>query len=188
MLVARPGRQLSRTHIGLVQESGLAEFEDILESLRRQGIEALQEEGFKPGECDALASVDLRYAGQAYTLNLPWRGVASTIEGFHRLHRERYGHRLDLPVELVNLRQWVRGPASELQLPLLSRSPPASPFGHCDVAGLAAPVPQYWRGELVAGQVVEGPALVSEAVATSWIAPGWSMRVDAVGNLRLSRR
>ena len=188
MLVARPGRQLSRTHIGLLQELRLDELEVILDGLRQQGIEALQEEGFNPVECDAVASADLRYAGQSYTLNLPWRGAGATIEDFHRLHRERYGHRLDLPVELVNLRQWVRGPVSELQLPPLSDSPHARPFGHCDVAGLEAPVPQYWRGELVAGQVLEGPSLVSEAVATSWIAPGWSMCVDAVGNLRLSRR
>ena len=188
MLVARPGRQLSRTHIGLLAEVDVDELEEIQAVLRRQGIEALQEEGFKPDECDALASVDLRYAGQSYTLNLPWRGVASTIEDFHRRHHERYGHRLELPVELVNLRQWVRGPASGLELPPLPRSPAASPFGHCEVAGHASPVPQYWRGDLVAGQVVEGPALISEAVATSWVARGWSLRVDAVGNLHLSRR
>jgi len=188
MLVARPGRQLSRTHIGLLQEVDVDELEGILDLLCRQGVEALHEEGFSPDECDALASMDLRYAGQSYTLNLPWRGVASTIEDFHRRHRERYGHRLRLPVELVNLRQWVRGPASELELPEMPRSPQAVPFGHCEVAGQKSPVPQYWRGDLVAGQVLDGPALISEEVATGWVAPGWSLRVDAVGNLHLSRR
>jgi N-methylhydantoinase A len=187
MLVARPGRQLSCTRIGLLQEVGVAVLEEMLDGLRRQGILALEEEGFKPGECDALASVDLRYVGQSYTLNLPWRGVASTAEDFHRRHEERYGHRLDLPVELVNLRQWVRGPASEFELAPLPRSPLANPFSHCDVVGLDTPVAQYWRGDLVAGQLLEGPVLISEDVATSWVAPGWSMRVDAVGNLRLSR-
>jgi len=187
MLVARPGRQLSRTCIGLLQGIAVDELEGILDALRCQGIEALREEGFDAAECDAVASVDLRYAGQSYTLNLPWRGVASTVEDFHCRHRERYGHRLELPVELVNLRQWVRGPAAELELPPLPRLPAASPFGHCDVAGLESPVPQYWRGDLVAGQVIEGPVLVSEEVATSWVAPGWSMRVDVVGNLCLNR-
>ena len=127
--------------------------------------------------------MDLRYAGQSYTLNLPWRGVAATSEDFHRRHQQRYGHRLELPVELVNLRQWVRGPETELELPQLPRLPPAKPFDRCVVAGMKSPVPQYWRRDLVAGQTLEGPALVCEEVATSWIAPGWSMSVDAVGNL-----
>jgi N-methylhydantoinase A len=131
--------------------------------------------------------VDLRYAGQSYTLNLAWRGVAQTIEDFHRRHLERYGHRLDLPVELVNLRQWVRGPASRLALPHLPDAAPAAAFAHCEVVGVEGLVPQYRRAELAAGQAIAGPALVAEKVATTWLAPGWRLRVDAVGNLELER-
>jgi len=188
MLVARPGRQLSRTYIGLMQEIPVSELEAVLADLRRQGVEALRGEGFDAVDCDARASVDLRYQGQSYTLNLPWRGMALTTDDFHHRHLQRYGHRLDLPVELVNLRQWVRGPSSELVLPQLPESPAAQPFSTCAVAGIDSAVPQYWRGNLVAGQVLEGPVLISEKVATTWVAPGWSMRVDAVGNLQLRRR
>jgi N-methylhydantoinase A len=187
MLVARPGRQLSQTRIGLLQEIPLGDIEDILGGLCERGVDALRDEGFSPGDCEALASVDLRYAGQSYTLNLPWRGVAETVEDFHRAHLQRYGHRLELPVELVNLRQWVRGPASELDLPRLPDAPTAESFGYCSVAGIGSPVPQFWRRDLVAGQRLQGPALISEDVATSWIAPGWSLQVDDVGNLLLSR-
>ncbi len=186
MLVARPGRQLSRTRIGLLQALPVDEIESVLQELRAQGTAALGEEGFDPAECESVASVDLRYAGQSYTLNLPWRDVASVVESFHGLHLQRYGHRLDLPVELVNLRQWVRGPATELSLPPLPAASPGRPFGHCAVAGAAGPVPQYWRRELAAGQSLQGPALINEDVATSWVAPGWALRVDAVGNLLLS--
>lgn len=187
MLVARPGRQLSRTLIGLLQDVPADEIELILTGLRRQGVKALRDEGFDATACDALASADLRYAGQSHTLNLPWRGQEATGEDFHRLHQQHYGHRLALPVELVNLRQWVRGPSSELALPQLPSSPPAMPFAHCSVVSVDSPVPQYWRSDLVAGQRLDGPVLISEAVATSWIAPGWSTQVDAVGNLLLSR-
>ena len=186
MLAARPGRQLSRTCIGLLHAMPVDEIESGLRELRARGIEALEEEGFDPAECEATASVDLRYAGQSYTLNLTWRDVATAIEGFHALHMQHYGHRLDLPVELVNLRQWVRGPATELRLPPLPAAPPAQPFGRCTVAGVAGPVPQFWRRELAPGQGLRGPALISEEVATSWVAPGWSLQVDAVGNLLLN--
>ena len=188
MLVARPGRQLSRTRIGLLHEVPAAEIGTILGELRSQGIDALRDEGFDPGDCHAAASADLRYAGQSYTLNLPWRGTAATGEDFHQRHERRYGHRLGLPVELVNLRQWVSGPASEPTLLPLRARPPARPFAACRVAGVDSPVPQYRRDELVAGQELKGPVLISETVATSWVAPGWSLRVDRVGNLELRRR
>ncbi|MGB5763083.1 MAG: hydantoinase/oxoprolinase family protein, partial [Sedimenticolaceae bacterium] len=188
MLAARPGRQLSRTRIGLLQELPVRELEAILADLLRQGVEALQDEGFDPAECDAMASVDLRYAGQSYTLNLPWRGVSLTTDDFHQRHRQRYGHRLDLPVELVNLRQWVRAPASGLALPLLRESPAARPVETCAVAGVDGGVAQYRRADLAPGQVLDGPVLISEKVASTWVAPDWTVVVDAVGNLQLRRR
>jgi len=187
MLVARPGRQLSRTRIGVLETIAAAEIDAILASLRQQGLDGLREEGFEAGDCEAMPSADLRYAGQSYTLNLPWQDSTVSSEEFHRRHFLLYGHRLDLPVELVNLRQWVRGPASELRLPQIADGPWARPFGHCELAQCDASVPQFWRRELVAGQVITGPALISEDVATSWVAPGWSLTVDDVGNLRLSR-
>ncbi|MGB5199175.1 MAG: hydantoinase/oxoprolinase family protein, partial [Sedimenticolaceae bacterium] len=188
MLAARPGRQLSRTQIGLLSELSVSSLEATFAELRGQGLNALQDEGFEICDCDALASVDVRYLGQSYTLNLPWQGPRQTIEAFHAMHLQRYGHRLDLPVELVNLRQWVRGPATRVALPRLAEAPAAQPFARCRVAGIAAESAQYWRDDLVAGQVIDGPALICERVATAWVAPGWELAVDGVGNLQLSRR
>ena len=186
MLVARPGRQLSRSHVGLLEQSVPTELDAILDELARQGLRALAEEGFEADQCEIKASADLRYNGQSYTLNLPWTGIGPTAKAFHLAHQARYGHRLDLPVELVNLRQSVRGPYPVLELKPLADMPAGEPFGHCAVAGVAHPVGQYWRDVLVTGQVINGPCLICEKVATTWIAPGWTLRVDAVGNLLLS--
>lgn len=188
MLAARPGRQLSRTRIGLLHRMPADELVVMFDELRGHGIAALRSEGFAAAACDAEASVDLRYAGQSYTLNLPWRGIRETIEDFHVHHLARYGHRLDLPVELVNLRQAVRGPQSTLRLPPWPAGHASDPFGLCAVDGVDGTVPRYWRHQLVTGQVVAGPALICEAVATTWVAPGWVLRVDAVGNLQLNLR
>jgi len=188
MLAAQPGRRLSRTRIGVLSEVSVGELEAVLDELEAQGRAALSHEGYSAHECTAQASADLRYLGQSYTLNLPWRGPSATAEAFHLSHLARYGHRLDLPVELVNLRQWVRGPQSALSLPQLPLGPPGKARDHCDLAGVARPVPRYQREELAAGQVVEGPALIAEPVATTWLASGWRLRVDATGNLLLSDR
>ncbi len=188
MLAARPGRRLSRTHIGLLSEVPVGELEAIFGALEAEGRAALLHEGFFATDCSVCASVDLRYVGQSYTLELPWRGPSATSEAFHRRHQARYGHRLDVPVELVNLRQWVRGPQSALRLPQLQPGRPGAARDQCTVVGAGGPVARYRRHELAAGQVVEGPALVGEAVATTWLAPGWRLRLDPVGNLLLSRQ
>lgn len=187
MLAARPGRQLSRTRITLLDAAPEAELESIFAELESQGLAALHDEGFEAAACDARWSADLRYLGQSYTLNLPWQGLAETGESFHRRHLQRYGHRLDLPVELVNLRVQVRGPASRLRLPELAPGKPATPTGHVALHGIDAPVPRYRRERLVAGQRIAGPALVHERVSTTWIEPGWLLEVDKTGNLLLTR-
>ena len=97
-----------------------------------------------------------------FTLDLPWQGLAETGESFHQRHLERYGHRLDLPVELVNQRVQVRGPASRLRLPELAPGGPAAPTGYVALHDIDAPVPRYRRERLVAGQRIAGPALVLE--------------------------
>ncbi len=186
MLVARPGRQLSRSHVGLLEQLVATELEAILDELARQGLRALAEEGFEANQCETRASADLRYNGQSYTLNLPWDGIQATGEAFHRAHQMRYGHRLDLPVELVNLRQAVRGPLPTLELKSVADTPAGKPFGYCSSAGLDHPVARYWRHELAAEQVIQGPCLICEQVATTWVAPGWTLRVDTVGNVLLT--
>ena len=55
------------------------------------------------------------------------------------------------------------------------------------MADLKKTVPVLDRETLGPGHVMQGPAIVTEKVATSWIAPGWRMGVDKWGNLRLKR-
>jgi len=188
MLAARPGRQLSRTRIGLLHETPAAVLDQDFSDLARQGLDALQTEGFARTACDQRCSLDLRYAGQSYTLNLAWEGVAATIAAFHDEHQARYGHRLELPVELVNLRVQVRGPASALALPDLPTSPPGRQVASVSLDRVDAAVPRFRREHLVAGQRIAGPVLVSEQVSTTWVEPGWLLTVDRVGNLLLERR
>ncbi|MCP4043893.1 MAG: hypothetical protein GY731_18375 [Gammaproteobacteria bacterium] len=47
-------------------------------------------------------------------------------------------------------------------------------------------VPVWPRELLQPGRVLKGPALITETVATAYLAPGWCCRVDDYGNLSLS--
>ena len=185
MLAARPGRQLSRSLICLLDD-GAVDARVAQESgcLEGQAEAALAGEGIALAQCERQASVDLRYQGQSYTLNLPWQGGQATAAAFHRRHAARYGHALDQPVELVTLRLAVRAPGTGFVLPEWTVESLAEPRQYHDLPGLGS-VPLYRREQLPAGFGVEGPAIIAERVATTWLAPGWHAAVDAAGNLLL---
>ncbi len=188
MLAARPGRRLSRTWLGLLRERSAPQIHGRLQELAAEGREALMREGVAEADVGVDFSLDLRYRGQSYTLNLAWSGdVAMTEQAFSRCHEERYGHCLDLPVELVNLRAAVYAPAPAFELDAAGAGPAPQPVRHESVYGLAAPVPVYRRETLVRGARIEGPAILAESVATCWLAPQWRCEVDESGNLMLSR-
>jgi N-methylhydantoinase A len=188
MLAARPGRQLSRSWPGLLLEQAEVEIEAGFSDLFEQGRSALVDEGVAAGDCRTQPSLDLRYLGQSYTLTLPWQGLVATEHDFHQRHHDRYGHRMELPVELVNLRQAVTGPNPDVDLaPVASSVTDSEPAARVSVVDQPQPVPVYRRERLPAGAELRGPAIVIENVATTWLAPGWRARVDVVGNLILSR-
>ncbi|MGD9299640.1 MAG: hydantoinase/oxoprolinase family protein, partial [Thiohalocapsa sp.] len=117
MLAAPPGRLLTRAWLGPLAARGDAEVGAALGALADTGRAALTAEGLDAATLTRADSLDLRYRGQSYTLNLPWAGVAATTAAFHELHATRYGHNLDLPVELVNLRVRLTAPPRAPALP-----------------------------------------------------------------------
>jgi len=183
MLAARPGRTLTRTWGRDLARLADGQVEARLGELTKEGVLALEAEGLAPGNLRTDSSLDLRYRGQSYTLEVPWAGITASSERFHQAHLARYGHRLDLPVELVNLRVRVLGPEPELRLPPAAARAEA-PRPAASVVGWPVPVPVLPRGAL-AGSQVAGPAIVVDAVATTWLAPGWVAQGDAYGNLLL---
>jgi len=188
MLAAPPGRLLTRTWLGQLKARSDQQIEQRLEALAAEAIAALVREGLDPAELRTVSSLDLRYRGQSYTLNLGWEGRTATAEAFHRLHQERYGHRLTLPIELVNLRVRVTGAPPKL---ILSRADGevAAPQGQSvSVVGCEQPVPVLQRTALVGADPVSGPAVILDTVSTTWLAPGWTARSDALNNLHLERR
>jgi len=185
MLVAPPSRQLSHTLTGALSGFAKADIERQLQALAAAGRAELANEGVAPGDVVAQFSLDLRYPGQSHTLNLAWAGATATAAAFHDLHEQRYGHRMDLPVELVNVRCGLQGEPAHIHMPPVEENMPTPRMAA--VAGCAAPVPVWDRATLGAGQLLNGPALITETVASTWLPPSWSCEVDGTGNLLLAR-
>jgi N-methylhydantoinase A len=190
MLTAPPGRLLTRAWLGLLSGRSDAEVEAALAALAADGAAALAAEGLAVATLVRADSLDLRYRGQSYTLNLPWTGVAATASAFRALHRARYGHDLDLPVELVNLRVRLTAPGRAPALPMVPADPggddaPGRPQEHVHVVGCTGRVAVYRRRSVPVGVPLAGPAVILDAVATTWLAPGWRAQRDRFGNLLL---
>jgi N-methylhydantoinase A len=187
MVVTPAGRTLTRTRLGLLDGADDLEIEAALAELAESGIAELEQEGLSRDRLRLERSLDLRYRGQSHTLNLRWDRVHETVEAFHRHHRDRYGHRLDLPVELVNLRVRVRGPVPDLTLPRVAESGGRPPSTKSKAYGCPTPIENIAREDLGKDRDLAGPAIIADAFATTWLAPGWRARPDPVGNLTLRR-
>ncbi len=188
MLVAPPGRQLSRTWLAPLDTLREKDVQDALDRLAAEALASMEAEGISREQCSVQGSLDVRYQGQSYTLNIPWSSIAGVARAFHALHARRYGHSMELPLELVNLRTAMRGAALPVQPVMAGKGKPGSAFEYCAVHGEQQPVPCFSRDRLVAGQEIQGPALIAERVATTWLAQGWTCQVDGIGNLILERR
>jgi len=196
MLVSPPGRLLTRTWLGLLADRDDAEIAAAFERLAADGVDALGAEGHAPDSLRRESSVDLRYQGQSYTLNLPWQGGNATAAAFHDLHRTRYGHDLNLPVELVNLRVRLTAPAPEVSLHAADqeRGPErdarlnvyAARESYVVLPSHEQPARVLDRASMKVGEPLSGPAVILDDVATTWLAPGWTATLDAAGNLHLA--
>ncbi|UCE89798.1 MAG: hydantoinase/oxoprolinase family protein [Pseudomonadota bacterium] len=187
MLAAPRERRLSRTVNHLLADVIAGEVDARLASLEAQGRDALGREGVASADITVERSADLRYAGQSYSLTVAWRGVPRSAQQFHDEHERRYGHRLDLPVELVNLRVALRSRAPHVPLAWQGNADAAAAPRQVRLYGIHAPVAVLARVNLTPGRRVEGPALITETVSTTFLSEGWRAVVDPDGNLLLER-
>lgn len=189
MLVAPRERQLSLTYNKLLSALNEQEINQQLQRLYIDGQKQLAAEGIAEQELQVQPSLDLRYQGQSFTLNIPWQGISGISQDFHSAHQQRYGHSMPLPIELVNVRLALRAEGPPLSLPELQRghgSPAAQ--DSLKLVGFTRPVALYDRRQFGAGHHFDGPALVTEQTATTLVAENWRGNVDALGNLQLIRR
>ena len=188
MLVAPRARQLSQTFTHLLNTLSNEEIKQRFERLYQQGLSALKEEGVTEEDVISEYSLDCRYLGQSYFLNVKWHDIESAAEQFQKLHAKRYGHDLDLAVELVNVRVSLKSQAEEIELPLISEDQQRQDnTGYATCYGIDKNVPIFNRDNLSCGEVITGPALITETVSTTYLAPGWRCEVDQSACLLLSK-
>jgi N-methylhydantoinase A len=181
-------------------------------ALRKQAPIDFQQEGWR-GKVSYQSSVDLRYRGQGYELNLPL--TRNLLADFEREHRRRYGYsHPGRPVELVTLRlrASVKSDAAHVnQMDQVGKMNHVKRMNDVGTAALGGPsraklgslsTPRasvlfdgkklatkiYSRDELSSGKTYLGPAMITEYSATTVIPPGKRFHLDRAGNLIVTIR
>jgi N-methylhydantoinase A len=141
-------------------------------------------------------SVEMRYLGQNYELEIPVEAeaftdeeIAAMLETFHNQHEARFGFRLADHMEIVNFLVTGTARTGQLQFPLIAEATgPAEPVSRRPVwfgeGWIDTPV--YARETLRAGHAIQGPALVEENASVTVLDPDKSLSVDRYGNLMIS--
>lgn len=177
-------REFSRT---VMLRPGSAQIAEHFRALEEEARAAFALENQKPPllKCSA----DLRYQGQGYELRVDWSGNATTR--FHQMHERLYGYAdLERTVEIVTLRVQaiVRTPKPRARRARLDNRSPrgASIAGHRIFAGDRwRNAVLYDRDRLKPGNRIDGPAVIVELSATTYLPRNWRCSVDASRNLRL---
>ncbi len=175
----------------LESNANFGEIEKQISALTARGLREMGREGLKKKESRVFLSVDMRYAGQAYEINLPWdRGFARR---FHQLHEARFGHcDPSKEVEVVTLRVRIQGKKGVKKPRPLSLKPGSgkqASIGQRNVyfEKRLLRCSTYERERLNPADCIRGPAVIHEFSSTVVVPPDWQVRVDKYSNLDLLR-
>ncbi len=191
-----------RTWFTALETVPFDEVEAVYRALEEEGRAAIAAASIAPEAVTVKRAADMRYVGQehAVTVDLPMEVFENrdreAIKGhFDAMHQQRYGTNAPAEsAEIVSLRTTVTGtmrkPAFET-VEAGAIEPPASARSgerpvYFDEAGGFVDTPTYTREALLAGNRIEGPALVEEHASTTVVMPGDRMEVDRYGNLDIA--
>jgi N-methylhydantoinase A len=186
MLMSDVVKDYSQT-VMLSGDTPLKDLEDLLEPLSVRGEQEIIQEGTAPENIHLESSLDLRYRGQSFELNVPFG--EDVIARFHEIHQHFYGYaNPEIPIEIVNLRVRAIGVVEKPNLSPLSKngndpSPARMEFRPVRFESGEIDTPFYDGEKLKFGMEIHGPAVVIHPDTTILIHASDHATVDAFLNL-----
>ncbi|MFH2111377.1 MAG: hydantoinase/oxoprolinase family protein [Candidatus Bathyarchaeota archaeon] len=179
-----------------VEDVETISLEESFRKMEAQGSATLEEENIPPERRGFSRSLDMRYRGQGFELNVPTdspvtgESMRRSLSAFHAKHREVYGYAADdEPVEVVNAKLRVIG---RLDKPALAEDQaekrqvrPTTRRVYYETVGDWVDTDVIQRENLV--KKGAGPAVIEQYDSTTVVYPGWSYEPDRLGNLILRR-
>jgi 5-oxoprolinase (ATP-hydrolysing) len=175
----------------LLDAQGLAAAEATLERLGGEARAEIESQGFAAGDIRLVRRLHVRYQGTDTALELPFGTEAQVRSAFEAAYRTRFaflmpGRALVIESAAVEAVGPGASPRHEAHAarehrPLKQARVRMHVQGRWSDAGL------YQRESLQPGAVIDGPAIIAEANATTVVEPGWQARLTPLQDLLLTR-
>ena len=201
MLLSDFRRDLVRSQFTSLNAVDMGQLETWFAALEQQGHAALNDADLNTRKIVIGRALDMRYVGQehAVTVDVPLsafrRGDKTALKrAFDTLHEERYGRGSpNEQAEIVSIRSTVTGVMKKPTLEKIARGGPKPRTDaltgtrkvYFEGKGWAQAA-VYQRDALLAGNVINGPALIEEHATTTVLQPGDSLKVEPYGNLQIA--
>ncbi len=190
--------ETARSFSKLAKDTDVSELIAVLEEMKAQTRGELLADGVPESAVISEFEVDVRYAGQAFEVPLTIDadlltkdGIEGILARFDEEHLRLFTFNMDTPHEIVNLRAVAMGEAPALpanELPKGNGDPSAAKIRDhtmwMDGEERAGVI--YDRAKLKQGDIIPGPAIITEMDSTTLVENGCTATVDPVGNIMIN--
>ena len=187
--------EASRSLMRRFSETSAEEVGNIFADLKATAARTLEAEGISESDRTTSYEVDVRYSGQVLSLPVPVdidafgkSGLGVIGESFDKLHEKLYTFAIETEREIINLRAIVQGRET-----LAGAGRIAEGSADASAAKLAEEkifadgewreAAVYQRDLLKCGNILAGPAIITQLDSTTLILPGHNGEIDAFGNI-----
>ncbi|MBN1592949.1 MAG: hydantoinase/oxoprolinase family protein [Candidatus Coatesbacteria bacterium] len=189
MLQADTVRDYKKSVLIPAEAGNLELLGDEFSALEEKAAEDLRADGVNLEEIRFDRLLEMRYVGQSYEISIPF--CTDYLHEFGETYLQEYGYMdVEKPKEIVNVRLMAIVPNKAGEL-VFSEAPPTD--GREPMIGKQALIERgeslearlYRRDLLLAGERINGPAVVVEYSSTTYVPSDFSCEVDHLGNLVL---
>jgi N-methylhydantoinase A len=195
------GRDYMRSFVRNLKEADKNEINGLFQEMIGESMQELNMFDVKRENLIVTRTADLRYQGQYHEveMELPLNDINTgdidkIAEAFHKKHEELFTFSLSwVPIQIRNLRLVARIKGQKLDLiriPQGSADPSKAlkRSRKCYFEGKYVDTPVYDSEKLLAGNIINGPAIIEVPTTTTVIPRNYECKVDQYNNYILTRR
>jgi len=195
-IIADLRHDLVRSVVVKTNQAGADKLNTTFRDMKTVGDGYLEREGIVADDRYYGKSIDMRYKGQFHEVELPIteaeltdESIESIVEDFHQKHEELYAYRDIVETEMINLRLAAYGKVvTPSRKAIVEKSSDAAKYvkGKRDVYfekkfGFVSTT-IYDGDNMVAGNIVEGPAIIEQKTTTVVVPPMARLEVTEYGD------
>jgi N-methylhydantoinase A len=190
--------EAARTYLTMAEDISNEQLVADLKELKSKAGEALVADGIPADTHEITYQADLRYQGQAFQITVEFteeelkeKGIALLTGQFDAEHEQLFTFKLGDGHEILMIRAVAKAASKEIKMQTAGDA--SVSLQDClfhqskfYFEGEWHDAPIYWREKLHDALEIPGPCIVMEMDSTTVILPGYSAKVDSVGNLLIN--